>query len=1011
MSRVVGKPHTPATNFQIAQLRALLNQEVLKDNGNDLLEEYHSLLSDHTLNRFLTARNGRVDIAFQMLLMHLAWRKSYGVDTILEEDFSDLDAQQEIFWLKEKDKTGHPVIVWRMMLHDQQFCAKDRMVRYFIYMLEKGIKLAHPVETFVMVLDCRGMRKKNLDFHMVKLASPIIENNYPERQFATYVLPVGSLITLAWKVIAGFLDPGTAYKIRLVTGFQDPLLLDNFDEKLLEMIERGNAAEESTQGYENGEHDAEEQELYFGTRTWQNDQVVENDESEAEVEIDNLDKEKEREFSDAGDSEVSALDDDDADACSTSPQSFRVVLQNQGSLESSNSSEMSPARVRLFNRESRQNSEGQESSLENYRRGSLYKMRKRIRNYRERYFILFPAEGHKPARLSYYPSSMALNTVPKTLFLEGCRVVLESSKDGHFQPFTVTSRNNDIWHLAANEAECAFEWVAAIACASIPEIPQIWHRFDNSRLLDPSSVHPREGAPLALEKERFKVLGPDKMLEELSTLRDWQSQALKLMQEKDSSYDELMKRYHAALAINTQLPDKNTTSFCIPSALGHSISLESKLTSPRSTSPRLRKPTAEEPLTPETDQRRVSVAKNFSFKSDTNVLNSLLKPEHVLIHSQSLQSQPNILDHSVMVQDLPTSAASDSAASKNNSVFSLKSMLHKRKGPNTPTGVDEIRTKFAQLEIENFQLKEGLSTMTRQLQLKTQELLQLSTLSDNLRNQIETNEREMALSFQKLDDDNRRLRTQTMQLEAQAAGLQMEKEVWKGLITSPPMPKRKGARFLRRPAPGPHTRILNRKKTWVSSARSGQAVAQALDKQLLHVVSLYEVAHGISKKPPGDKKVNPTGGNPKNNPLSNPFLKGFKTNPTGGNPNPFLNGFQIDLLCGTDEGLIEMDSSLPLTLSTQNTVLLDYAWFRASEDFQDLILDLSELQKVSWKKVPHHEQQDFFNTILKLLTFQASVTFGVSRADVVENLSSVVAYDIGGAILTAADIQAKLRMG
>jgi hypothetical protein len=41
-----------------------------------------------------------------------------------------------------------------------------------------------------MILDCRGLSAKNMDWKLLRMAAPILENNYPERQFATYVLPV-----------------------------------------------------------------------------------------------------------------------------------------------------------------------------------------------------------------------------------------------------------------------------------------------------------------------------------------------------------------------------------------------------------------------------------------------------------------------------------------------------------------------------------------------------------------------------------------------------------------------------------------------------------------------------------------------------------------------------------------------------------------------------------------------------------------------------------------------------
>ncbi|CAM9184678.1 unnamed protein product [Ectocarpus sp. 13 AM-2016] len=72
-----------------------------------------------------------------------------------------------------------------------------------------------------------------MDRKLFKVATPIIENNFPETQHATYVLPCNGMIMMAWKVISSFIDPGTADKIRLVKDFDDPALVKAFSPETL----------------------------------------------------------------------------------------------------------------------------------------------------------------------------------------------------------------------------------------------------------------------------------------------------------------------------------------------------------------------------------------------------------------------------------------------------------------------------------------------------------------------------------------------------------------------------------------------------------------------------------------------------------------------------------------------------------------------------------------------------------------------------------------------------------
>jgi hypothetical protein len=54
-------------------------------------------------------------------------------------------------------------------------------VRYFMYLLEKGFRDYAPQQKFVAVLDCNNVTRKNLDTNMLRMAAPVIENNFPER--------------------------------------------------------------------------------------------------------------------------------------------------------------------------------------------------------------------------------------------------------------------------------------------------------------------------------------------------------------------------------------------------------------------------------------------------------------------------------------------------------------------------------------------------------------------------------------------------------------------------------------------------------------------------------------------------------------------------------------------------------------------------------------------------------------------------------------------------------------
>jgi hypothetical protein len=112
---------------------------------------------------------------------------------------------------------------------------QKRYTRYFVYLLETGQRDffggAEKDGHFCVLLNAKGVGRRNLDFAMMKVAGPIIELNYPERQYRTFVLSVGTVITMAWRAVSNFLDPGTVFKIRLVGSFADRELLEDFTEE------------------------------------------------------------------------------------------------------------------------------------------------------------------------------------------------------------------------------------------------------------------------------------------------------------------------------------------------------------------------------------------------------------------------------------------------------------------------------------------------------------------------------------------------------------------------------------------------------------------------------------------------------------------------------------------------------------------------------------------------------------------------------------------------------------
>jgi len=77
--------------------------------------------------------------------------------------------------------------VWNAARHDSSLGA-ERYARFFVYLLESGQRrfFGGPERPghFCVVLNAAGAGLRHLDFPMMRLAGPMIELNYPERQSA-----------------------------------------------------------------------------------------------------------------------------------------------------------------------------------------------------------------------------------------------------------------------------------------------------------------------------------------------------------------------------------------------------------------------------------------------------------------------------------------------------------------------------------------------------------------------------------------------------------------------------------------------------------------------------------------------------------------------------------------------------------------------------------------------------------------------------------------------------------
>ena len=89
-----------------------------------------------------------------MFKAHLEWRIRYKLEGIVDEDFSDLKAHNELYW-GGYDKDGVMTLMWQLRKHDAKRTDAKRFVRFFVHQIEAGLRTcySYPNGQFNILVD------------------------------------------------------------------------------------------------------------------------------------------------------------------------------------------------------------------------------------------------------------------------------------------------------------------------------------------------------------------------------------------------------------------------------------------------------------------------------------------------------------------------------------------------------------------------------------------------------------------------------------------------------------------------------------------------------------------------------------------------------------------------------------------------------------------------------------------------------------------------------------------
>jgi len=246
---------------------------VLALETDDTFEDYDGLFDDAgSLIRYLRSQAWNLLLAEEKIRATARWRKDFGLATQRCGTFSEVLAREASLgrmYVRGFDRQGQPIIYIKLNRRDSR--RPEDTLRYFVYCLERAIacieqrfgppslplrRFSHPsdatvgecrdpVETFALLVDFAGYSGRHRPrLRTVRRALSVLQEHYPERLGAAYLLRPPLKVRMAWRLARRTVDPAVYQKVFVVRGAERKaeLMRTAFDKTALETCMGGGAS-------------------------------------------------------------------------------------------------------------------------------------------------------------------------------------------------------------------------------------------------------------------------------------------------------------------------------------------------------------------------------------------------------------------------------------------------------------------------------------------------------------------------------------------------------------------------------------------------------------------------------------------------------------------------------------------------------------------------------------------------------------------------------------------------
>mmetsp|Transcript_29237 Transcript_29237/g.58915 ORF Transcript_29237/g.58915 Transcript_29237/m.58915 type:complete len:268 (-) Transcript_29237:240-1043(-) len=205
------------TEFQAeaADLRSMLDKH-----SRELNDRQKGFCTECTLRRYLRARNGKVEKAFNLLMGTLKWREEFGVHAITGSMVQSNGAKGKTH-VAGCDTEGRPVLYMRPALEHAKN-DHDGNLKHLVYQLElacSAMDEGNGIGKMLVLLDCKDYSAFNSPPMKTSRATlTILQDHYPERLGKFVIVDAPWYFHAFYNAIYPFIDKVTASKVTFITG-------------------------------------------------------------------------------------------------------------------------------------------------------------------------------------------------------------------------------------------------------------------------------------------------------------------------------------------------------------------------------------------------------------------------------------------------------------------------------------------------------------------------------------------------------------------------------------------------------------------------------------------------------------------------------------------------------------------------------------------------------------------------------------------------------------------------